>query len=136
MAKSTGHCLCEGVRFTIDGDIGPAGYCHCEDCRRMTGSAFNISSPVALAGFALVSGKLGSFTKLGDRGNELTRYFCLDCGSPIYTSAPKHAETIYVKCGVLDDPLLVQPVLEAWRDSKVTWAEIPQTVITYPKGRS
>lgn len=31
---ASGGCLCGAVRFTCDGELGPAGYRHCEDCRR------------------------------------------------------------------------------------------------------
>ena len=39
----TGGCLCGAVRFAYTGAVGPGAYCHCTDCRRITGSAFSIS---------------------------------------------------------------------------------------------
>src|ERR1700674_3372951 len=102
--KMTGGCLCGGVRYEYDGEIGPANYCHCADCRRCTGSAFNIGVRVAATGFRIVKGSPKSFTKAGDSGNELTRHFCLECGSPLYRSSPGHPEHHYVKAGTLDDP--------------------------------
>ncbi len=38
----SGGCLCGYVRYEYDGEIGSANYCHCQDCRKTTGSAFNI----------------------------------------------------------------------------------------------
>jgi hypothetical protein len=35
-------CLCGGIKLSYSGVIGPANYCHCDDCRRSNGSAFNI----------------------------------------------------------------------------------------------
>ena len=40
----TGGCLCEAVRYEYDGEVGPAGICHCRDCRHVTGSAFIVRS--------------------------------------------------------------------------------------------
>jgi hypothetical protein len=131
---STGGCLCGTVTFECD-ELGSAGYCHCEDCRRCTGSAFNVSVPCVASGFRILSGELGNFTKSGDSGCELTRYFCQSCGSPIFTSSPRHPAVVYVKAGVLDDPDAVRPALQAWTRSKVDWADIHREIESFEKGR-
>lgn len=40
MAERAGHCLCGAVRFTARNVPGGYGACHCDMCRRWTGSAF------------------------------------------------------------------------------------------------
>jgi hypothetical protein len=130
----TGKCMCGGVQFDCD-EIGSAGYCHCEDCRRCTGSAFNISVRCEKDAFHIRSGRLGSFTTVGDSGFELTRYFCIDCGSPIYTSSPRDPSIVFIKAGVLDDPTVVKPTLEAWVQSKVDWSQISVGLNSFKKGR-
>jgi hypothetical protein len=132
----TGGCLCGGVRYQYEGEVGPANYCHCEDCRRSTGSAFNIGVRVAAFGFRILQGKPKSFTKAGDSGNELTRHFCPECGSPLYTSSPQHSEVLYIKAGTLDDPSLVKPTHQIWVQSKVPWASIDPTLPAHAKGRT
>lgn len=131
----TGGCLCGGVRFTYDGGIGPAGYCHCADCRRCTGGAYTLSVRLLTSGFEVHCGNLGSFTKTGESGMPLTRHFCSSCGSPIYTSSEHRPEFIHVKAGVLDDPSIVQPAHETWTSSRVVWAEIPSGITSYKRGR-
>lgn len=131
---ATGGCLCGAVRFECD-ELGSAGYCHCEDCRRCTGSAFNVSVSCATSAFRILSGELGSFTKRSDSGWDLTRQFCLSCGSPIATSSPRDRTVIYIKAGVLDDPAAVDPKLQAWTCSKVVWADIKPTIDSFRKGR-
>jgi hypothetical protein len=130
-----GGCLCGAVRYRIMGKVGTAGYCHCADCRKITGSAFNIGVTVALDDFA-IEGEPSSFTKRADSGRELTRHFCPRCGSPIYTSAPAHPGKVFVKAGSLDDPTLVRPVSEAWRASKVAWSDIPPGIQSFEHGSS
>lgn len=130
----TGGCLCGSTRYRYEGEIGPANYCHCEDCRRCTGSAFNIGVRVAAHGFRLIKGVPKSFTKAGDSGNELTRHFCPECGSPLYTSSPRHLDWVYIKAGSLDDPSSVQPSHQNWTVSRVPWAAIPSGIPAYPKG--
>jgi len=43
-----GSCLCGGITLSYSGVIGPANYCHCEDCRRANGSAFNIGVTISV----------------------------------------------------------------------------------------
>lgn len=129
-----GGCLCRSVRFEC-GDIGSAGYCHCEDCRRSTGSAFNISVRCPVSAFHMISGDLGHFTKIGASGAELTRYFCQSCGSPIYTSSPRNADLVFIKAGVLDDPSTVKPTLEAWVNSKVDWSMLHNGLESFEHSR-
>jgi hypothetical protein len=42
---------------------------------------------------------------------------------------------IYIKAGVLDDPGVVKPTVEAWIRSKVAWADIPVGIDSFEKGR-
>jgi hypothetical protein len=71
----TGGCFCGSIRFAIVGSLASAAYCHCTDCRKCTGSAFNVSVPVDCENFKLLSGKPKGFTKTAASGNKLTRKF-------------------------------------------------------------
>jgi len=131
----TGSCLCGAIRFSYEGPIGSAAYCHCTDCRRCTGSAFNISVALEAALFKIIGGSPSSYTKQADSGHELTRHFCPDCGSPIYTSSPKHPDRVYVKAGIINDPTLIRPAYQSWALSAVPWSNIDAGLKTYDKAR-
>lgn len=134
MSLIHGACLCGHISYEYQGSVGPANYCHCQDCRRCTGSAFNIGVRLDRAQFRLASGTLKSFTKRGDSGTQLTRHFCPECGSPIFTSSPNHPDHIYVKAGTLDDPTLVKPTHQNWLVSKVPWSQIDPALAAFTKG--
>jgi hypothetical protein len=134
--RATGRCLCGSVRYQCEGNLGPAHYCHCDDCRRCTGSAFNTAVQVEARSFRIIAGSPRGFTKHGDSGNPLTRYFCPECGSPVYTVSPVHPDVLYVKAGTLDDPRLVQPGRQFWMQSMVSWATIGLDLQSFPKGRA
>jgi hypothetical protein len=132
---ATGGCLCGAIRYEYHGDVGSAGYCHCTDCRRISGSAFGVSVRVKAAGFRIVHGTPKGFTKIGDRGRAVTRFFCPDCGCPLYTEPPLHPDTIFLKAGSLDDPTLVRPDRQAWTRSRVLWSEIDPGLAAYETNR-
>lgn len=121
-----GGCLCGAVRWQLDGDVGAAAYCHCEDCRRCTGSAFNVSVRAQAADFHIVKGEPKVFTKEADSGRPVARFFCADCGSPIHTLPPRHPEMVFIKAGSFDDPTAVKPAMQAWTRSAVSWSKIPE----------
>ncbi len=120
----TGGCLCGATRFRYAGEVGGAGYCHCTDCRRVTGSAFNVSVGLDAARFDIVAGAPKGHAKYAESGHELTRWFCPDCGSSLYTASPVHPDTVYVKAGAFDDPTVVRPTHQSWTRSAVEWARI------------
>lgn len=131
----SGRCTCGGISYECNGEVGPANYCHCVDCRRATGSAFNIGVRLDSSTFKISSGTPKPFTKRGESGRELTRHFCPDCGSPIYTSSPSHPEYVYVKAGTLDDAGIVKPTHQSWVASAVPWSRIDDELPAFTRGR-
>lgn len=131
----TGGYLCGAVRYEVSGEIGPAGYCHCEDCRRVSGSAFGVSVRVPASAFRIVAGVPRSLTKAGDSGRLVARHFCGDCGSPLFTLPPLHPDDVFIEAGSLDDPTVVRPNRQAWTRSRVEWAEIDPAITSYETNR-
>jgi hypothetical protein len=35
-----GSCLCGGVCYEIDGEVGPMAHCYCSMCRKQHGASF------------------------------------------------------------------------------------------------
>jgi hypothetical protein len=118
-----GSCLCGAIRYEIDGEIGPINYCHCRRCRKATGSAFNVGSPVPASQFRLVAGEadLGRYAHTSG----LERTFCTKCGSPIYSWWPKTApELRRIRVGTLDTPVKARVAAHIFVASKAEWDEI------------
>jgi hypothetical protein len=132
----TGGCLCGAVRYRYEGEVRDVNICHCADCRRVSGSAFGVSVPVDASGFDIVNGTPKGFTKDGDSGRPVTRFFCPDCGSPLFTLPPLHPEVRFIKAGSLDDPTMVKPGRQSWLRSRVDWAVIDPELPGYDKGRT
>ena len=103
----TGRCLCGDVRFRIDGPLGPAGSCHCSQCRRWSGHYWS-SVNVAQADLLLENGheSLAWYPS----SDHAERGFCLLCGSSLFwrQSSPE-AERVAVALGALDDTTAAAP---------------------------
>ena len=53
----TGSCLCGGIQYQIDGELGQAMVCHYGKCRKSNGSAFAVNAAVKVDEFRLLKGQ-------------------------------------------------------------------------------
>ena len=118
-------CLCGGITLNYSGKVGPANYCHCEDCRRANGSAFNIGVRVDLKDLQVkATTEMYRYKYIGGNGRKIIRCFCGACGSPIFTLHPAKPEFAWVKAGIINQPEVVKPTHENWVKDKVKWAAV------------
>ena len=74
-----------------------------------------------------IQGTVKTFSKLGDSGKPILRYFCPECGSSIYDEPTARPGMINLNAGTLDDPSLVGPTLEIYCDSALPWVQLAGT---------
>ena len=120
MADITGGCLCGRVRYTISGEPALSGLCHCRNCQRYTGSAFE---PVMAFPAATVSiqGELRTYEDKGDSGKPVYRRFCPNCGSGIMAGAEALPGLAIVLVGGFDEPSVFTPTMEIYCSSAQPW---------------
>lgn len=125
--RLTGGCLCGGVRYEFDAEPESMQYCHCDTCRRVTGSAFNIG--VGLPANALrLTGKTQTYTHT----NNVSREFCPMCGTPILTRGEK---SVWIRAGTLDNSEGLHPTAEMWTEMAVPWSRIPDDIPSHPQAK-
>jgi len=101
--------------------------CHCNDCRKITGSTYSTNIVVPDDGFK-VQGTPKTISKTADGGNEITSHFCGDCGSTLFRTSKTFGENKVVKAGVMDDADALdkaKPGAELYKENKVGW--VPDT---------
>ena len=125
----TGQCLCGAIKYEIKAALTVTGVCHCKNCQRQAGSAFSTLAPISKADLTLISGdpKLYSDSATGS-GNTVSRYFCGNCGSPIYSAIPSQPDLFYLKTGTLDNTDSFTPMFHAWCDTKQNWVRLEEDV--------
>jgi len=128
----TGHCLCGKVRYQIAKQPVAMMYCHCEECRRATGSSLNTSIFVQRDQFKLVSGE--SLVSYHETSPDNLRHFCSGCGSPLFKFFPEPPGMMTVRAGTLDSDPGVRPAGHIWVSEKAPWFEIADGLPQYEKG--
>jgi hypothetical protein len=121
-----GSCLCGGVKYEIDGELGDFGYCHCTSCRKAGGSAFGANVPVDRASFRLIQG--AELLRAFESSPGKLRVFCSTCGSPMYAYLEKSPDVLRVRLGSLDTPFQGRPRAHTWVSDKAAWEPIEGSV--------
>jgi hypothetical protein len=129
MPTIEGGCLCGAVRYRSDAEPVMQVVCHCETCRKNSGSAFSMNVAVPQDRLRIESGSPRRYEDhSGASGKAFYRFFCGDCGSHIYSHGPAYGAIAFIKAGTLDDPSWVAPNLHIWCAEKLPWVDIPEGV--------
>ncbi len=130
--KIEGGCLCGKVRYSADAEPVFVGLCHCSNCQKASGSAFNIV--VALPKPTVsIQGTLRTFEGRGDSGKATYRRFCPECASPIASEVEAMPDVIMVPAGTLDDATWVKPAMQIYCDSAQPWVTLEGEMQRFPK---
>lgn len=126
MTEHSGSCLCGTVRFEIRGDFDRFYLCHCQHCRKDTGSAHaaNLFSQSARLSWQSGADAVTSFALPGTRH---CRSFCSSCGSALPdTQIPG---LLVVPAGCLDTEITMVPTAHIFASSSAAWdaglADVP-----------
>lgn len=115
----TGGCLCGRVRYGGREEVG-GGHCHCTDCRKSSGTGHCSHMIVPEAAFSL-SGQLKFYDSPADSGNIVSRGFCPNCGSAVYSTNSGMPGMVFVRASSLDDPEVFKPQMIVYTDRAATW---------------
>src|SRR5258706_10624346 len=119
-----GGCLCGAIRYSISAPISELRACHCTNCQRASGSHGTVAAFIPREGFKLTKGTPKRLADKADSGRTLIRYFCGDCGSPIYAHRETTPEMVGVRAGTLDDSSGLKIALQIWTKSARSWSHL------------
>jgi hypothetical protein len=128
----SGGCMCGAIRYECSADPLLALNCHCRDCQRSTGSAF--ASVLAVPKDALkITGEPKYYDVKADSGNMISRGFCPECGSPLFTKLSARADMMGIKAASLDDPSWHKPAMDIYTSSAQPWDHMNPDLPKSPK---
>jgi hypothetical protein len=116
-----GSCLCGNVKFEIEGDFESFYLCHCQHCRKDTGSAHaaNLFSTTARLTWIAGEDKVTVFDLPGTRHSKA---FCSVCGSAT-PGTQMNGKLLKVPAGSLDTEMTLRPNAHIFCSSKAGWDE-------------
>lgn len=117
-----GACLCGRIRYEITGEPRYMYQCFCGKCRAASGASFVTNIIVDTDTFRITAGQ--DCLKGWESSPKKFRYFCSNCGSPIYSHGERTKHVVAVRCGTLKQDPGLRVAYHAFADSKAAWVEI------------
>jgi hypothetical protein len=114
-----GSCLCGAVRFEVEGNFENFYLCHCQHCRKDTGSAHaaNLFSSTATLQWLCGQDKVTIFNL---KTTQHRHCFCSTCGSAL-PDLQMNGTLLKVPAGGLDTDVLIRPDAHIFFSSKANW---------------
>ena len=120
--KITGSCLCGTVKYRITGNLNKFYYCHCMQCRKITGSAHASNILTDPNNIEWVSGK-NNIKRFDLPGNgKYVKNFCRTCGSGV-PFINKSGDTLFIPAGSLDVDPRIRTTNNIFWDDRALWYE-------------
>lgn len=118
MQTIKGSCLCGQVTYEIETKLNNFYYCHCQQCRKLSGSAHaaNILAEPSNINWTHGADKVKRYDAPDAR--EFTHVFCMDCGAGL-PFLNVTGTSLFIPAGSLDTDLKLQV------DRNIFWAEAP-----------
>ena len=125
----SGSCLCGSVKYSVTTEIEHFYFCHCEQCRKITGSSFasNILAKPANVNWISGSEYVRRFDYPGKRS--FSKVFCSICGSGLPFLNEK-GNILFIPAGSLDHDPNIRPDKNIFWSDRAQWYEAG---ITAPK---
>jgi len=122
-----GRCLCGNLQFAVRGKRLWVAHCHCDSCRRNTGSA--------VATFVGYNKEQLTYTrgerKFYESSPGVRRGFCADCGTPMTYEADRCAEEVHLYVSTLDEPGAYRPQLHVFFAERIPWMDLNDDLPRY-----
>jgi hypothetical protein len=121
--RLTGGCSCGAVRFAIGRHLF-AQLCHCDACKKRTGSAYGFSVAIANADLEEFRGETRTFKRLAESGNPVEYDFCPICATTVRWRVAALPDRQVFAGGAFDNPRTFQMVGEMYTAEALSWARI------------
>lgn len=120
MKKLHASCLCKAVIIELDDDFEYAGFCHCHECQKLSGSAFAAFGGIRKGKVRIRQGEaeIRFFYK-----TEKSRVaFCGNCSCTLFTEKTDRDIT-NLRLGILDEIATKRPDFHIYMASAAPWHE-------------
>ena len=128
----TGSCRCGAITLTLSEKPKMMVQCHCLDCQKTSGAG-HTSNAYFDEKAVTIQGEATGYTVIADSGNEMTRYFCPQCGSRLYGRNSGKPNLVSIQVGCLDDHSWFSPQIVLFTSRRHDWDITSEEVSNFEK---
>jgi len=130
--KVTGGCACGSIRFQLLDKPMFVHCCHCDDCQRLTGSAFVLNAIIEAQAIKLLRGKPVAVPVPRENGPH-DIYRCPRCQTALWSDYGRRPNLRFVRVGTLDKPGALKPDVHIYTRWKAKWAQAAEANAVVPR---
>ena len=119
--KFKGSCLCGSIKYELTGEPMRFYHCHCQRCRKATGTGHASNIMVKEETFKWLSGETLLKRYKVPEAERFYTHFCSECGSAMPRDVPELGAT-FIPAGSLDTEISIKPEARIFWDSRVEWS--------------
>jgi len=124
--KRRAECCCGKIKIELKNDPKVLAICHCNNCKKRTGSAFGISAYFALKSVEKFPEDMSCYELSNDELNiQQKRYFCSNCGTTIYWFISNRPNLVGFAGGCFIETPLKEPKMSLRNSNKFSWLHLP-----------
>ena len=127
---ASGSCLCGKVKYTISSPPVRMGQCHCDDCRKSTGTG-HASNAFFEKDNVDIEGETHSYDSITDTKSIITRHFCPECGSRMFGVSNIFTNIIGIAVGTLEDSSWFKADAIVYNKRKPKWDIMDKDIPTF-----
>lgn len=121
-----GGCLCGAVRYACSGEPLWVAHCHCQSCRRASGSVI-----LTWAGFRPDNVGFGDASpRYRESSPGVRRGFC---GTPITFESERYPGEVHITVGSLDRPEDMPPQGHVFTEEQIAWFHVADDLPKHAK---
>jgi len=121
-----GSCLCGACTYKFSGEVNDYGYCHCIGCRKASGSAHSANAGVPASSFHLKDEN--NFLREYQSSPGTHRFFCSNCGSPLFSRIDESPDLVRIRLGTLDTSLNKKCARHTFVSEKAPWHDMADQI--------
>ena len=125
----TGTCHCGEVQFELKSDPKLVVNCHCNECKKRNGSAF--STYIAASEDDLNITKGERLLKKYEVESEGIKFFCSECGSPIYNKNYRYPGLYMIFYGTFSEVVKFEPSFNVFCENKHKWVDAINSITSF-----
>ena len=124
--KRIAMCCCGKASIEVEGEPDFQGVCHCDDCKKRTGSAFGISAYFDSDKVLSKKGDFGCYSFHSSQNKSFQqRFFCSACGTTLFWQLSTSPNLTGIAAGCFAGNHLPEPTYSTSCKSKFSWVKLP-----------
>ncbi len=130
-------CCCGQASIEVEGDPEIHLVCHCNNCKKRTGSAFGISAYFANTQVRNVKGEMSIYI-INNDSTVQKRHYCNSCGTTLYWNIarfhgiPGVSKMTGIAGSCFIDKPLPDPTIMSFSAEKCAWVELLKLKLVGP----